>query len=271
MLTHRPGTVALACRDLGGGGLPPVVLLHGFMGSSRNWQLTGRDLATNARIHALDLRNHGDSPSAENMSWDVLVGDVVQWCAVHGVTRARFLGHSLGGKVLMRLACTAPELVESLIVVDIAPKSYAFQSHRHELAALLGLELTGLSSRAEAEVRLEGRIPDLAMRKFLLTNLVRTGDGTWRWAVPLAWLAAALPSLEMSPLDPEMIFAGRATFILGGRSRYVTPDDIPIIRRHFPAAIIETIAASGHNPHMDARADFVACVTAAWRRCGSAT
>jgi pimeloyl-ACP methyl ester carboxylesterase len=66
-----------------------------------------------------------------------------------------------------------------------------------------------------------------------------------------------------------MTFAGRTTFILGGRSRYVTPDDVPLIRRHFPNAVVETIAASGHNPHMDARADFVACVRAAWRRGGS--
>jgi len=263
-----PATVALASRDLGGGGLPPVVVVHGFMGSSRNWQLTGRDLAASAHVHALDLRNHGDSESAGDMAWDALVGDVRRWCAAQGLTRARFLGHSLRGKVLMRLACVAPELVDDLIVVDIAPKSYAFQSHRHELSALLDLELAGLSSRAEAELRLEGRVPDLAMRKFLLTNLARADDGAWRWAVPLAWLAAALPSLETSPLDPGMTFVGRTTFILGGRSRYVTPEDVPLIRRHFPNAVVETIAASGHNPHMDARADFVACVQAAWCRGG---
>lgn len=271
MLNRRPTAVALASRDLGGEGLPALVVVHGFMGSSRNWQLTGRDLAAHVHVHALDLRNHGDSESSEDMAWDALVADVQAWCAARGLDRARFLGHSLGGKVLMRLACVAPGLVEDLIVVDIAPKSYAFQSHRHELAALLDLELAGLASRAEAEMRLEGRVPDLAMRKFLLTNLVRAEDGAWRWAVPLAWLAAALPSLEGSPLDPGMTYAGPTTFILGGRSRYVTPDDVPLIRRHFPAAVIATIAASGHNPHMDARTEFVDGVRAAWRRGGSAS
>jgi pimeloyl-ACP methyl ester carboxylesterase len=169
----------------------------------------------------------------------------------------------------MRLACVAPELVEDLIVVDIAPKSYAFQSHRHELAALLDLELSGLSSRAEAEIRLEGRVPDLAMRKFLLTNLGRTGEGAWRWLVPLPWLLAALPTLEGSPLAPAMCFSGRTTFILGGRSRYVSADDEPLIRRHFPAAVIATIPESGHNPHMDAREQFVECVIAALARGGA--
>lgn len=266
--TESAGTVALTCRDLGGEGKPPLVVVHGFLGSSRNWQLTGRDLATHVHVQALDLRNHGDSGTAEDMGWDALVADIKAWCASRGLQRARFLGHSLGGKVLMRLACVAPELVEDLIVVDIAPKSYAFQSHRHELAALMDLELSGLASRAEAEIRLEGRVPDLAMRKFLLTNLGRTAEGAWCWLLPLPWLAAALPTLEASPLAATMRFRGRTTFILGGKSRYVSEEDEPLIRHHFPEAVIHTIREAGHNPHMDARAEFVGLVVAALRRGG---
>lgn len=267
--SEAPTAVALACRDLGGEGKPPLVVVHGFLGSSRNWQLTGRDLARHAHVWALDLRNHGESEASDDMTWDALVADIRAWCLSRGLKRARFLGHSLGGKVLMRLACVAPELVEDLIVVDIAPKSYAFQSHRHELAALLDLELSGLSSRAEAEIRLEGRIPDLSMRKFLLTNLGRTPEGSWRWLVPLPWLLAALPALEGSPLAPAMRFLGRTTFILGGRSRYVSADDESLIRHHFPEAMIATIPESGHNPHMDARETFVSHVIAALQRGGA--
>ncbi len=263
-------TVPLVSRDLGGAGRAPLIVVHGFLGSSRNWQLSGRDLSAHAHVRALDLRNHGNSGRAEQMSWEVLVADVRAWCAEQGISRARFLGHSLGGKVLMRLACESPGLVEDLVVVDIAPKSYAFQSHRHELAALLDLELVGLATRAEAEMRLEGRVPDLAMRKFLLTNLARAEDGGWRWAVPLPWLAAALPTLESSPLEPAMRFEGHTTFLLGGQSRYVTRDDHAVIRHHFPAAVIETIASAGHNPHMDTRAEFVDRVVAALQRGESA-
>ena len=263
--------VPLASRDFGGAGRAPLVVVHGFLGSSRNWQLTGRDLTGHGHVHALDLRNHGDSGRANDMSWDALVADILAWCAGQGISRARFLGHSLGGKVLMRLACAAPTLVENLVVVDIAPKSYAFQSHRHELAALLDLELTGLATRAEAEMRLEGRVPDLAMRKFLLTNLGRAEDGSWRWLVPLPWLASALPTLETSPLEADMRFVGSTTFLLGGQSRYVTEEDHAVIRHHFPNAVIETIAAAGHNPHMDSRTEFVDRVATALHRGGSAT
>ena len=51
-------------RDLGGAGKPPLVVLHGLLGSSRNWQTAGRDLAARFHVLALDLRNHGSSPHA---------------------------------------------------------------------------------------------------------------------------------------------------------------------------------------------------------------
>src|SRR6185295_15823425 len=49
-------------RDLGGADHPPLVLIHGMLGSSRNWQTAGRDLAAKYHVLAPDLRNHGASP-----------------------------------------------------------------------------------------------------------------------------------------------------------------------------------------------------------------
>jgi pimeloyl-ACP methyl ester carboxylesterase len=56
----RKAMPVLAHRDLGGEGKPPLVVLHGLLGSSRNWQTAGRDLAAHFHVSALDLRNHGD-------------------------------------------------------------------------------------------------------------------------------------------------------------------------------------------------------------------
>src|SRR5471030_427935 len=46
-------------RDLGGAGHPSLVVLHGMLGSSRNWQTAGRELAARYHVLAPDLRNHG--------------------------------------------------------------------------------------------------------------------------------------------------------------------------------------------------------------------
>ena len=247
-------------RDLGGAGKPPLVLLHGMLGSSRNWQTAGADLAAHFHVLAPDLRNHGRSPHAETMSYEEMMADVLAWADVQGITRATWMGHSMGGKVAMLLACRHPERVERLVVVDIAPRDYYWPQHRQSFAAMNEFNLADLRSRAEAEVRFEARVPSWPLRKFLTTNLDRSSDGAWSWQINLPVLTAALPDLEKNPLRETDRYPGPVRFIAGGKSTYIEVADHAMIREHFPAAEIVTIANSGHNPHMETREAFVATV-----------
>lgn len=249
--------------DLGGAGKPVMIVLHGLLGSSRNWQTTGRDLAAHFHVIALDARNHGRSPHTAEMSVELMAEDVLAWMDANGVANATLVGHSMGGRTAMFVACRHPERVERLIVVDVAPRDYDWLGHRAEFAAMHELDLGSLQSRAEAEMRFEARVPDLGMRKFLTTNLARGEDGRWHWAINLPGLTAALPTFEKSPLTTDDRYAGPTLFIVGGRSRYVEPRDHAAIRQYFPAAKIEVIADSGHNPHMDRREEFVRLVLSA--------
>ncbi|MBE7538958.1 MAG: alpha/beta fold hydrolase [Opitutaceae bacterium] len=250
--------IALAHRDFGTQGRPSLVILHGLLGSSRNWQTVARDLSPHFHVMALDLRNHGSSPHADDCSFEAMVGDVLAWMDRKNIPRTTLLGHSLGGKVAMLLACRHVDRVERLIVVDIAPKAYLSHAHRAEFAAMNELDLATLKSRGEAELRFEARVPDWGMRKFLATNLERTEDGSWRWAVNLPTLTRALQTLEDNSLLSRDRYCGPARFIVGGRSRYVSASDESEIRLHFPHASLKRIENSGHNPHMEAREEFVA-------------
>ncbi len=255
--------IALAHRDLGGAGRPPLVLLHGLLGSSRNWQTAGADLSARHHVLAPDLRNHGRSPHAEPMSYPAMMDDVLAWLDAQGLRRATFVGHSMGGKVAMLLASRHPGRVERLVVVDIAPRGYYWPGHRASFAAMNELNLADLRSRAEAELRFEARVPSYGTRKFLTTNLERTEAGGWFWQVNLPVLTAALPAMEANPLQPDDRYTGPVTFIAGGRSVYIEPEDHATIRAHFPRAEVVTIPDSGHSPHMEARAAFVTAVLAA--------
>ncbi len=245
--------------DLGGAGKPPLILLHGMLGSSRNWQTTGRELAAQFHVFALDARNHGKSPHAPDMTYPAMVDDLIAWMDAQGLAKASVIGHSMGGKTAMLAARRHPERVERLVVVDVAPKDYYWAVHRAEFAALNELDLGSLASRQEAEMRFEARVSDLGMRKFLATNLERTESG-WRWIVNLPALTTALPMLEKSSLAPGDRHEGPVLFIAGGKSKYIQPADHDTIRRHFPKARIEVIADSGHNPHMDRREEFMRLV-----------
>jgi pimeloyl-ACP methyl ester carboxylesterase len=260
-------------RDLGGAGKPPLVVLHGLLGSSRNWQTAGGELAAWHHVLALDLRNHGRSPHAGGMSYEARAGDVLGWMDARGLRRAALMGHSMGGMVAMALACRHEGRVERLVVVDIAPKDYLPAAHRAEFAAMNGLELRSLQSRAEAEMRFEGRVGDWAMRKFLATNLERApeagsraggggpADGAgWRWAINLPAITEALPELERNPLRGGERFGGEVLVVAGAKSNYVGPGDWAAVTGHFPRARLEVIAGAGHNPHMEKRAEFVGVV-----------
>lgn len=257
-----PPAVRLFARDFGGGKGPPFVILHGMLGSSRNWLTVGRELAAGRRTFALDLRNHGLSPHAGEMTFGAMAADVEGWLDARAIGAADFIGHSMGGKVAMLLACRRPARVGRLVVVDIAPKPYAWPAERAEFAAMGAVDLATLGSRAEAERLLEGSVPSWAMRKFLVSSLERAPGG-WKWQFNLPGIRAALPRLELNPLEPGDRFDGPALFITGAKSRYVVPGDEGAIRAHFPSARIETLAQAGHNPHIDSRPAFVAAVRSA--------
>ncbi|MCB1104717.1 MAG: alpha/beta fold hydrolase [Cephaloticoccus sp.] len=256
-------SVVLFHRDLGGDGHRPLVLLHGMLGSSRNWQTVGRDLADAAHVYAVDARNHGQSPHAEPIDYPAMMADLLAWLEANTSGPVDLLGHSMGGKTAMMLACRHPDRVRRLIVVDMAPRDYNWPGGRAEYTAMNALDLAALKSRADAETQMEGVVKDWAMRKFLTTNLERDDGGNWRWIINLPVLSQSLPILERNPLAADDHFDGPTVFITGAKSSYVRPEDHAAIARHFPSARVKTLVESGHNPHMETREAFVAEVRAA--------
>lgn len=255
-------TVALASRELGGAGAPALVVLHGLLGSSRNWQSAGAALAARGpRVVALDLRNHGESPWAEACGHAEMARDVAAWIERSALAPVHLLGHSLGGKVAMRLAVERPDLVGRLTVVDIAPRDYPGRL-RVEFAAMRALDLGAIASRRDADVALTALIPDWAQRQFLLTNLGQDASGAWVWKVNFSALESALPLMLANPLAHGQCFAGPARLIRGGKSDYVRDEDLPAFEGHFPRGDVVTLPDSGHNPHFDARSGFVDAVLA---------
>ena len=172
--------LTLAVRELGGAGAP-LVVLHGLLGSARNWQSAGVALAARGhRVLAPDLRNHGVSPWGDDCSYAALAGDVVACLERLALGPVHLVGHSMGGKAAMRLAVARPDLVARLTIVDIAPRAYADRV-RVEFAAMNALDLAAVTSRKDAEARLAAQVPEWGMRQFILTNLGQDPAGRWRW------------------------------------------------------------------------------------------
>src|SRR5215217_4002825 len=101
------------------GGGPPVLLVHGWLSSSRIWeQLAGR-LAQRFTVYTLDLSGFGESDKPLS-GYGVRNGSrlLYAFCAHFGLTHANVIGHDLGGAMAVKLAADHPDVVGRLVVVS---------------------------------------------------------------------------------------------------------------------------------------------------------
>ena len=226
----------------------PLLILHGFFASSRNWRTIAKQLAHSRRVYVLDMRNHGLSPHAARMDYPAMAADVEMFMASRAIETADFLGHSMGGKIAMWLALHYPRRIENLIVADIAPVKY---DHCFDpaLKALKDLPLSDLGNRKQAEEWLAPMIADMNYRQFLLQNLLFQ-DGHYRWRINLNFFQANAHHIVGFPdIGAIEAYPKPALFLSGERSVYIRGD---AIYRLFPKATISEIAGTGHWLHVDA-------------------
>lgn len=225
---------------------PPLVIAHGLFGSGRNWGAIARMLATRRDVVAVDMRNHGTSFRADSQSYADMAADLAE--VLESLGPADLLGHSMGGKAAMQLALTQGHLLRRLIVADIAPVAYAHDQTRH-ITAMRGLDLTGITTRAESEDRLSLQVDDPALRAFFLQSLdLKSTPPVWR--LNLDVLESAMPQIIGWP-DTQGRFDGPTLFLTGSESAYVTTEDRPAIRALFPHARFAKLIGAGHWLHAE--------------------
>lgn len=243
------------------GTLGRVVFLHGLFGQGKNFTSIAKALQPDFASLLVDLPNHGRSQWAEEVDYeqmaDAVAAEVRRTIAADG--RIHLVGHSMGGKVAMTLALRHPDLVERLVIVDIAPASSEDMSEfRHLLGALATLDLEDLPSRTEADARLTELIPSRTVRGFLLQNLRSEGDG-WRWQANLDVLLRDLPTIGGYVPEGEP-FSRPVLWIAGERSPYVKPEHRPAMEAIFPRTVLLTIKGAGHWVHSEKPEAFVSAL-----------
>jgi pimeloyl-ACP methyl ester carboxylesterase len=235
----------------------PLVILHGLLGSSRNWGSTGRLLVPDRPVYALDLPDHGDSDPTAAFSFAEYARRVRAWVRAHGWEEAPdWLGHSLGGKVALRVGWEDPALVRRIVLADIFPKAY-IPHLRETLGVLRALHPERFSSRSEADAALAERIPSDTFRAFLLTSLGRGEDGRLRWQVNLENLSENLDAIAGLPFPEGTVTRQPTLLVHGGRSEFVKEEDLAHADEHFTEWSAVRLPGCGHNVHIEGGPAFV--------------
>lgn len=237
----------------------PLLILHGFLGMGDNWKTHAKQFADNGfEVHLIDQRNHGRSFWDNAFDYELLATDVKHYCENKNISSTSVLGHSMGGKTAMQLACTFPNLVDKLIVADISPRYYPIH-HDTILEGLSQLDFSKITNRTEADEALSQYIPEHGIRQFLLKNLFWKETNKLGLRINLKVLKENLAEVG-EPLPAHFTFNKSTLFVKGDKSEYIGPNDVAIIKQHFPFAKIETITNAGHWLHAENPKDFLETV-----------
>lgn len=237
---------ALYSQSLGHGA--HLIILHGLFGSLDNWMSMAKVWSEEYTVHLLDARNHGRSPHLPEHNYQMMAADLNAWMEHEGIAKAHILGHSMGGKTLMRTLADYPDRVNKAIVVDISPKFYP-PHHDQVIAAFDAVPLDRLQSRQDAEEAMKAIIQDAGTRQFLLKNLVRTEDGfAWKMNYPVLvnQISNIGEKLEVTAaIDKEVLF------LRGSHSNYIPESHIPELNAWFTRPIVKTVDPAGHWIHAE--------------------
>lgn len=226
----------------------PILLIHGLLGDAKNLGALARELQKTHKAISVDLRNHGRSFHDDAISHELMAQDVIAVLDHLAIPHCDVIGHSLGGKVAMKLAHQAPERVDHLIVLDMSPVAYTQHRHRTVFDGLQAVSFAKPNSRQAAEHILMQHIDDPAVIPFLLKSLTKQGE-YWDWCCHVPALIRHYDDLmDWQPIAP---FQGKTLFMKGGTSDYLQAEHQTDIMAQFPNAKAHVIANAGHWLHAE--------------------
>jgi pimeloyl-ACP methyl ester carboxylesterase len=229
---------------------PPLMIIHGLYGSGKNWGVIAKRLSDKFYVIAVDLRNHGDSPWFSSNDYHSMADDLVEVITSLDI-RPNIIGHSMGGKTAMVLALKKPNLVNRLLIADIAPVKYEHDQSQY-IKAMQKIDLSKVEKRADATEALSKFIEDKSLQNFLTQSLDLKNKS---WKLNLDILSSEMHKiLDFPRIDRK--FSGHTLFLRGEKSEYILAAHRDIINSLFIKARFATLKNAGHWLHAEKPREF---------------
>lgn len=234
----------------------PLVILHGLLGSLDNWNTLAKKFAENHfQVFIIDQRNHGHSPHTDEFSYEIMADDLLEFCRQQQLEKINLIGHSMGGKTAMLFAHRHPEMIDKLIIADIAPVKYK-PGHNAIFEALLNANIATAGTRDEVEQQLAKTIKEYSVRQFLMKGLTRGENNEFEWRFNIPSLVKNYP-LILDTFKLKLPYFSSVLFIRGSKSDYIDKESIQTIEEYFPNYELATIEGAGHWLHAEKPKEFL--------------
>lgn len=197
----------------------PLILLHANPGDSKDFEAVIPALAKNHRVLALDWPGYGQSAlpqQPESVGILFFYRVLREFLAVLGLPPAFFIGNSLGGNAISRLAVESPELVRGLVLV--APGGFTTPNFISRNFCKLQGSRFSLSPYRFASLYLKHRTSTTrAMLERASTTQSATPQMTLNRAI---WRSFATPDNDLRSIAPNI---KAPTLLLFGKNDPVIP------------------------------------------------
>lgn len=230
-----------------------VILVHGLFGNLDNLSMIRRELSQHYQIVSVDLPDHGLSPRTSKFSFSEYATYFAELIDSLNIQGAFFIGHSLGGKIGMKLALDYPEKISKLVVGDIAPVTYP-RRHDNVISGLSNVDLASIKTRKDAEEAMSKFIVDAGTKQFLLKSLGKD-ENNWTWRFNLPLLIRDYEEL-IQGFDNTNNSQIPVLFLKGANSDYILAEHRPRIIDLFPNSEAKIIQGAGHWLHAEKPAAF---------------
>lgn len=235
----------------------PIIVLHGLFGMLDNWQTFAKQLAEDYMVILVDQRDHGKSGHTDSFSYPLLADDLMEFMEDNWIHHASILGHSMGGKTAMQFAANHEDMLDKLIVVDIAPKVYR-PGHNEIFEALNAVPIGEIKSRKEVDDILSTYIEEAGVKLFLMKNLRRNKQGGFNWKMNLPLLHREYSKI-LANVDITSKVTVPSLFVRGTKSHYIDEDEQ--LDNYFEHAELINIEA-GHWIHAEKPEELLTVVRA---------
>jgi pimeloyl-ACP methyl ester carboxylesterase len=252
---------------------PELVLLHGGAQNAHTWDTVA--LALGRPLVAVDLPGHGHSDGGRDGRLDPAGGarDVAVAVRALAPDARAVVGMSLGGATALGLAAQAPELVRSLVLVDITP-GVDRQKAGSIIAFVSGPEsFDSFDDLLARTIAFNPTRSESSLRRGILHNAVQRDDGTWVWRYARHRQGLAAGAGEggevQVPAEPDF---GSLWEVISGLTvplmlvRGMLPqsvvddaDEAELVRRR-PDARVEHVEGAGHSVQGDKPVELAALI-----------
>jgi pimeloyl-ACP methyl ester carboxylesterase len=244
-----------------GDGPAEVVLFHGGAQNAHTWDTVA--MALGRPVVCVDLPGHGHSDGGRNGSADLAANaDDLAEVLRRLAPEARLqVGMSLGGLTSIVLSDHHPELVRSLVLVDVTPG--VNESKANDIIAFIdGPEsFPSFSEILERTVQFNPTRSESSLRRGILHNAVQREDGSWVWRYQRFRAEETGPRLLDRTDLWDAVGRIRVPVVLARGMRQgsvVDDDDVAELRRRLPSARVVEFAESGHSIQGDQPVELAA-------------